>query len=383
MPGPGREIQIRLYRDALSTPWGFRLHGGKDLRTPLTVQKVAVGSPVYGELQRDDVILEIQNCNATQMTHKQAQDLIRNAGGSLLVRVQRSFRTDAGQTGGPSYDNAGLPKGFMLGRVKNTLDTMLFEPSSGYGSNNHSDYGDVYSPASSHTSDNSGRYPTWTRPVSRPQPSGLMEPGWTPEALRQPRRRVAPGSASTLAPRQHQQYPTAGGTPPRGHNDARAVVSDQPPAWYGSLRPSVDARGSDRRVGGLHRSASPELYRYSGPSSTNAVTAVPFEPSTGNAVAQNLQYNTPMGLYSKANVQEAYTGQTTGGSVRPVPFGAPESEVSRMVHDDDIRTHGRPGTAGQRHQQPGSFDSPVVVQSPSMRVLESRFVAPELGTSDF
>ena len=40
MPGPARDLQIRLYRDSLTTPWGFRLHGGKDLKAPLTVQKV-------------------------------------------------------------------------------------------------------------------------------------------------------------------------------------------------------------------------------------------------------------------------------------------------------------------------------------------------------
>ena len=40
MPGPGREFQIRLYRDSLTSPWGFRLHGGKDLKCPLVIQKV-------------------------------------------------------------------------------------------------------------------------------------------------------------------------------------------------------------------------------------------------------------------------------------------------------------------------------------------------------
>src|SRR6218665_250269 len=40
MPGPSREIILRLYRDALSTPWGFRLQGGKDIKQPLSVQKV-------------------------------------------------------------------------------------------------------------------------------------------------------------------------------------------------------------------------------------------------------------------------------------------------------------------------------------------------------
>jgi len=54
--------------------------------------QVTVGTPVFGELQKDDIILEIQNCDASRLTHKQAQDMIRNAGGSMLVRVRRSAR---------------------------------------------------------------------------------------------------------------------------------------------------------------------------------------------------------------------------------------------------------------------------------------------------
>jgi len=52
--------------------------------------QVTVGTPVFGELHKDDIILEIQNCDASRMTHKQAQDMIRNSGGSMLVRVRRS-----------------------------------------------------------------------------------------------------------------------------------------------------------------------------------------------------------------------------------------------------------------------------------------------------
>jgi len=51
--------------------------------------QVTAGTPVFGELQKDDLILEIQGCDAARLTHKQAQDLIRNAGGSMLVRVRR------------------------------------------------------------------------------------------------------------------------------------------------------------------------------------------------------------------------------------------------------------------------------------------------------
>ena len=55
-----------------------------------TCAQVTAGTPVFGELQKDDVILEIQNCDASRLTHKQAQDMIRNSGGSMLVRVRRS-----------------------------------------------------------------------------------------------------------------------------------------------------------------------------------------------------------------------------------------------------------------------------------------------------
>ncbi len=33
-------IKVNLQRDSLQTPWGFRLQGGADFRTPFTVNKV-------------------------------------------------------------------------------------------------------------------------------------------------------------------------------------------------------------------------------------------------------------------------------------------------------------------------------------------------------
>ena len=56
----------------------------------MTGAQVTVGTPVFGELHKDDVILEIQSCDASRLTHKQAQDMIRNAGGSMVLRVRRS-----------------------------------------------------------------------------------------------------------------------------------------------------------------------------------------------------------------------------------------------------------------------------------------------------
>jgi hypothetical protein len=34
-------IKVILQRDSLQTPWGFRLHGGADFRSPFTINKVS------------------------------------------------------------------------------------------------------------------------------------------------------------------------------------------------------------------------------------------------------------------------------------------------------------------------------------------------------
>ncbi|ELU07187.1 hypothetical protein CAPTEDRAFT_98150 [Capitella teleta] len=83
------ECQVRLHRDALNTPWGFRLQGGKDFNAPLTIQRVFAGSPADGEVHRGDIILAIDNYDVSQMTHKSAQDIIKKGGGSLALRVKR------------------------------------------------------------------------------------------------------------------------------------------------------------------------------------------------------------------------------------------------------------------------------------------------------
>ncbi|CAL1543367.1 unnamed protein product [Lymnaea stagnalis] len=85
----GSRLNVHLYRDSFNTPWGFRLQGGKDLSQPLVVQRVFSNSPAEGELQRGDVILSINSRDASQLTHKQAQDLIKHGGGQVQLIVNR------------------------------------------------------------------------------------------------------------------------------------------------------------------------------------------------------------------------------------------------------------------------------------------------------
>jgi C-terminal processing protease CtpA/Prc len=50
---------------------------------------VFVGSPADGELHRGDAILGINGYDASNMIHKQAQDLIKNAGGTINLIVRK------------------------------------------------------------------------------------------------------------------------------------------------------------------------------------------------------------------------------------------------------------------------------------------------------
>ena len=48
-----------------------------------------VGSPADGVVHRGDVIVSIEGHETAHLAHKQAQDLIKHAGGSLRMHVRR------------------------------------------------------------------------------------------------------------------------------------------------------------------------------------------------------------------------------------------------------------------------------------------------------
>lgn len=85
------EFNVSLFRDSLTTPWGFRLEGGRDFHFPLTIQRVFAGSPACTDLQRGDVITQINNRDATYLLHNDANDLIRTSGGSINLGIKRGL----------------------------------------------------------------------------------------------------------------------------------------------------------------------------------------------------------------------------------------------------------------------------------------------------
>jgi len=84
------EFLVVLYRDSLQTQWGFRLEGGQDFNQPLTIQRVFQGRPASSDLMRGDIITAIHNEDARFLQHQEANELIRNSGGSLTLGIKRA-----------------------------------------------------------------------------------------------------------------------------------------------------------------------------------------------------------------------------------------------------------------------------------------------------
>ncbi len=47
------------------------------------------GSPASGDLQRGDILLSIQNRDATHLLHHEANDIIKYSGGSMQLIIRR------------------------------------------------------------------------------------------------------------------------------------------------------------------------------------------------------------------------------------------------------------------------------------------------------
>ncbi|XP_067941121.1 PDZ and LIM domain protein 3-like [Watersipora subatra] len=88
-----------LYRSP-GQAWGFRLQGGVEYRAQLGVKKVTPGSPAGRSLRANDEILVINNVNTKEMSHKEAEQMIKNSGDRLSLTIRRgddplaSYRPD-------------------------------------------------------------------------------------------------------------------------------------------------------------------------------------------------------------------------------------------------------------------------------------------------
>ncbi|KAM8742543.1 PDZ and LIM domain protein 4 [Acanthopagrus schlegelii] len=109
------------------SPWGFRLVGGRDFSTPLTVSRVTPGSKAaQGDLCPGDTILAINGDSTELMTHMEAQNKIKTCTQQLVLNINRSGSGD--RVWSPTLSDDGKTSPYM------EPDSQNFRPiTSGYG----------------------------------------------------------------------------------------------------------------------------------------------------------------------------------------------------------------------------------------------------------
>jgi len=100
------DFLVTLRRNSPQTQWGIRLVGGTDLNAPLIITRVQVNSPAQKELLRGDIITKIDQYDARDLTHNDAQNLFRNAGPEIKVTIRRDDKVALHQS---AHEPNGLP----------------------------------------------------------------------------------------------------------------------------------------------------------------------------------------------------------------------------------------------------------------------------------
>lgn len=173
-----------------------------------------------------------------------------------------------------------------------------------------------------------------------------------------------------------------------------SVYHEEPeqPAWAGSLRSSGQPLDSDKYVGPVPHSPKVQTVHYGAGGEAPQYrqrSAQDAPHDTDTVRATHLQYNSPLGLYSKASAQEALVTQL---------HGKPGEGTIQILSESDVYPNGGGGGGGGGGQKgppsavaaalhPGPESSTqAVVQSPSLLLLESQLGAgggDDIGQSDF
>eukprot|EP00095_Tigriopus_kingsejongensis_P000219 maker-scaffold55_size446313-snap-gene-1.15 protein:Tk00219 transcript:maker-scaffold55_size446313-snap-gene-1.15-mRNA-1 annotation:"pdz and lim domain protein 1" len=85
-----KEIHNLVLSRRANEPFGFRIIGGKDEGLSLKIEKIVVGSPAEeAGLKVRDFLVSIQGQGILEMNHQQVVKLVRSAGSSLNMAIER------------------------------------------------------------------------------------------------------------------------------------------------------------------------------------------------------------------------------------------------------------------------------------------------------
>lgn len=276
-------LKAQLVRHDATQSWGFRLHGGVDLTTPLTIARVSAGSAAAKiGLQPGDEVVEIADTSTASLTHQQALDLVDSHTDTLLMTVERKVLGNSHSA--PSHNILHSSSATIQPMVKN------YQPMDMTGSS---------------------RPPTH---VSHTQVLPIFD-YLTVQARPFESHRQKPAAIVYAEQQQQQQQPTASHYQPTQHYypsyNNGSPVCEHSEDWSGpqsrTFRMLQSVMHNEEPAAGVSglpppRSATMEHWRHQQQQQQAAggQRVKVFMPQ---------QYNSPMGMYSAHNVLETFTTQ--------------------------------------------------------------------------
>uniref|UniRef100_A0A0B7ADD6 PDZ and LIM domain protein Zasp n=1 Tax=Arion vulgaris TaxID=1028688 RepID=A0A0B7ADD6_9EUPU len=302
-------LEAKLERTDSSTPWGFRMQGGKDFSSPLTIQNVNPGSlAAKCGLQTGDIILKIGTSDTKLLKHKEAQTSILDCGNRLDLLLQR-IREKKSQNGWGG--TAGSDR--FNGPEINTSNSWNSQPQtiSPAGQTSQQSFNSAPRPFGSQAPARSNY-----EPILSQQTSNLSLSSQPKEVLdfQSVGEKYADKDEAT-DPSQHQSKSFK----------YLANLMDEGRELNSALKP---------RVGSSTSKAPPITKPTPPPEPVHPPAATPIGPGSKPGTVKALvsqRYNNPIGLYSNDNVNTQLEGQskflvdgdeTPGGGTAPPPAPA-------------------------------------------------------------
>ncbi|XP_050090191.1 LIM domain-binding protein 3 isoform X5 [Anopheles aquasalis] len=306
------DFLVTLRRPSPHVPWGIRLVGGTDLNAPLIITRVQVNSPAQAELLRGDIITKIDQYDARDLTHNDAQNLFRNAGNQMRVTVRRDDAVALHQSAHP-----------VNGNPVQALPTSSPAPGN---------YAKPYGQPAQQPSMVAPVQPSVTVP-SKPQPHQNFPPPDPVQLLPTISSPLPHGPQSYAAALEHpletlphtvfpgvdasgayhlpkQPYPPPA---PIGLNDASEAIANQPYRTTPLVLPGAKVPKKD--------TLPTESYLRHHPNP--AMRAPPAHDYTDTLMKQKVvhkQFNSPIGLYSDSNIENTLRQSAPQQSPAAVPI---------------------------------------------------------------
>ncbi|CAH1246139.1 LDB3 [Branchiostoma lanceolatum] len=321
----GQQYQVTLPGPA---PWGFRLSGGKDFSSPLSISRVTPGGRAsMANIAPGDVVLRIGQRASETLTHIEAQNIIKTNDGQLeltLVRGDGRIRPMPATPAGPSaptiqaqparFQPASVPASDTTpsaGLYNPTPTTGLYNPTPTLAT---SSVNKLYNSTPKPFIPGGGA--SSVAPVPTGSANGVSSIGSGDNSAFAP---VQQASAPTQAPPLRIQRPTVYKPPP-----VQAPSVPSPPLRAGQpfslTRISPVQSGTSVQTGPSHlkvSSVSSPVTRISpmAPTRLSSLSATGQPPSVGAPRSPtspgmvHSQYNTPINMYAVENVSETLKGQ--------------------------------------------------------------------------